>query len=84
MTLPELHNKLKELEIPENTYYLHGLYGSPDDNDKIALTIRKGKLFVEYEVYYKEKGEKQSTKTFVSEDEACQYFYRQITHNASK
>ena len=46
MTLAELHNKLKELEIPENTYYLNGIYGSSDDNDKIALTIRKGKITV--------------------------------------
>jgi hypothetical protein len=84
MTLAELHNKLRELEIPENTYYLHGVYGSPDDNDKIALTIRKGKLFVEYEVYFKEKGEKQSTTTFMTEDDACQYIYRKLSSGVSK
>jgi len=73
MTLAELHNKLKEFEISENAYYLQGIYGSSDDNDKIALTIRKGKITVEYEVYYKERGAKQSTKIFITEDGACQY-----------
>ncbi len=46
MTVAELHGKLKELGISENTYYLLGIYGSSDDNDKIALTIKKGKLTV--------------------------------------
>ncbi|HWK06833.1 MAG TPA: hypothetical protein VNS58_24530 [Puia sp.] len=84
MTLAELHNKLKELQISENTYYLHGIYGSSDDNDKMALTIRKGKIAVEYEVYFKEKGEKQSTKTFITEDGACQYIYRQLYSDVNK
>lgn len=83
MTLAELHNKLKELKISENKYYLHGIYGSSDDNDKIALTIRKGKITVEYEVYFKEKGEKQSTKIFITEDDACQYIYRLLSSNAN-
>jgi len=84
MTIAELHSKLKELEISENNYYLHGIYGSLDDSDKIALTITKGKIGVEYEVYYKEKGEKQSAKTFLTEDEACQYIYRQLSYGVSK
>jgi len=84
MTIAELHNKLKESGISENTYYLHGLYGSVDDNDKIALTIRKGKIAVEYEVYYKEKGEKQSAKTFIKENDACQYIYRLLSFNPKK
>ena len=84
MTLAELHSKLKELEIPESTYYLHGIYGSSDDNDKIALTIKKGKLTVEYEVYYKERGAKQSTKIFITEDDACQYIYRQLSYGLNK
>jgi hypothetical protein len=84
MTIAELHNKLKELKISEDDYYLHGIYGSTDDNDKIALVIKKGKFTVEYEVYYKEKGAKTSEKTFFSENEACQYIYKQLSYGAGK
>ena len=84
MTIAELHSKLKESGISENTYYLHGIYGSTDDNDKIALTIRKGKTAVEYEVYYKEKGQKHSAKIFITEDDACQYIYRQLSLDPRK
>ena len=79
MTIQELHSKLKEAGISENTYYLHGIYGSLDDNDKIALTIRKGKIAVEYEVYFKEKGKKQSAKIFITEDEVCQCIYKKLS-----
>ncbi len=67
MTLKELHRKLKKLGVSTNEYYLHGLYGSPSDNDKPALTIRKGKYTYEYEVYYKERGLKHSSNSFTSE-----------------
>ncbi len=43
MTIKELHNQLKESGIKEDQYFLHGLFCSTDDNDKIGLTIRKGK-----------------------------------------
>lgn len=56
MTLQDLHIKLKELGVPENRYYLHGLYGSTSDDDKLALTIKEGVYTVEYETYYKERG----------------------------
>lgn len=78
MTIEELHNKLVELQIPEERYYLHGLYGSPDDNDKIALTIRKGKYTIEYETYFKERGEKHSSMIFFNEDEACEYVLNRL------
>jgi len=81
MTIPELNIKLKELEIPETRYYLHGLYGSTNDDDKLSLIIRKGTYSVEYEVYFKERGEKHSTRIFTSEDEACQYFYKRLKEN---
>lgn len=53
MTISELHNRLKESGINDDQYFLHGLFGSKDDNDKIALTIRKGQYVIEYETYYK-------------------------------
>lgn len=81
MTLQELHIKLKELGVLGNRYYLQGLYGSTNDEDKHALTIKKGKYSVEYEVYYKERGEKHSSRTFTTEDEACQYIYKRLKEN---
>jgi hypothetical protein len=74
MTLLDLHNTLQSLGIPENDYYLHGLYGSTDDNDKLALVVKRGKYSLEYEIYYKEKGQKGTPIVFTNESEACQYF----------
>jgi hypothetical protein len=74
MTLQQLHTELTKLKISEESYYLHGLYGSTDDNDKLALTIKRGKYFNEYEVYFKERGQINSLRTFSSEEEACKYF----------
>lgn len=67
MTIQELHIKLKALGIPEDRYYLHGLYGSTNDDDKLSLNIRKGVYSVEYEVYFKEQGEKHLTRVFINE-----------------
>jgi len=78
MTINELHNNLKEKGISEDQYFLHGLFGSTDDNDKIALTKRKGKYGIEYETYYRERGEKHSLRTFTIENEACEYIYKRL------
>ncbi len=48
------------------------------DNDRIALTIKRGKYTTEYEVYYKERGEKHSVRTFTTENEACKYVLAEI------
>ena len=66
MTLQELYIKLKKLGVSEHRYYLHGLYGSTNDDDKPALTIKKGVYTVEYETYYKERGEKHSIRIFIT------------------
>ena len=78
MTIAELHNKLKGKGISEDKYFLHGLFGSTDDSEKIALTIKKGLYNVEYETYFKERGEKHSIRTFNSEKEACEYIYKKL------
>lgn len=78
MTIAELHNKLQELNIPIDRYYLHGLYGSIDDNDKIGLIMRRGKYTLEYEVYFKDRGKKTSSQIFTSEDQACNYLFKRI------
>lgn len=81
MTVEELHKRLIESGISENGYYLQGLYGSSNDSDKIALTVKKGKYSIEYEVYFKERNEKHSIKIFTSEDEACQYIFDKLIKN---
>lgn len=78
MELEDLHFKLKELGIPETDYYLHGLYGSTDDNDKIALTIVGGKHGLAYKVYFKEKGSVHSLERFFDKNEACLYIYQEF------
>lgn len=79
MTIEELYNKLEELKIPADQYYLHGLYGSPNDNDKMSLTIKRGKYTVEYEIYHRERGEKHSIQTFTDENEVCNYILNRFT-----
>ena len=76
MTLQELHEKLQEKGINENDYYLHGLYGSISDEDKMGMIMKVGKYRLEYHVYFKERGQVSGKKVFFEEDEACQYFYR--------
>lgn len=81
MTIRELYINLKKLGVPEDRYYLHGLYGSTNDDQKLSLIIRKGIYSTEYEVYYKELGEKHSKRIFTNEDEACQYLYNRLKEN---
>ncbi|GEM_PF-529182 len=78
MTVEELNNELKSLGVSDNRYYLNGLYGSTNDDNKIALTIKKGKYLIEYEVYYRERGERYSSQTFATEKEACEYLLNSI------
>ena len=78
MTISDLHNNLKEKGIDEEQYFLHGLYGSTNDNEKLSLTVKKGKFTIEYETYFKERGEKNSIRTFYSEEEACNYIYKKL------
>ena len=78
MDIKELNKKIKNSGISEDKYYLHGLYGSKDDNDKLSLIIKQGKYTIEYEIYFREKGEKHSIEIFTNENEACQYFYDKL------
>ncbi|WP_340198823.1 hypothetical protein [Ascidiimonas sp. W6] len=78
MTIEELNNELKKLGVSDDRYYLHGLFGSTDDKDKIAMTIKMGTYTAEYEVYYRERGEKHSTRTFTNENDACEYVLNKI------
>ena len=71
MTIDQLHNQLNQLGIPDDWYYIHGLYGATDDNEKLALVIKLDGP----EVYFKEYGVKTSLHKFRTEDEACNYMF---------
>jgi hypothetical protein len=76
--LKQLHDRLQEQGISAELYRLHGLFGSIDEDEKLSLEIKKGKYTIEYEVYYKERGEKRSILTFYDIDEACTYVFDQL------
>lgn len=78
MTLADLYKKLKESGIPDDRYFLHGLYGSTDDNKKMALVVKVGTYAVQYETYFRERGEKHSVRIFATESEACEYVYDKL------
>jgi hypothetical protein len=81
MTVKELHIKLQDLKIPPERYFLHGLYGSSDDDGKLSMIIKRGKYTLEYEVYVRERGEKHSIIVFTDETKACEYFLKRITES---
>lgn len=64
MTIKELYMKLIELGINEDNFYIQGIYGSTNDDDKCSLIIRKEVNTLVYEVYYKEKGDRNLSKKF--------------------
>ena len=70
MNLRELEIKLIEEGYNRDIYECYLEY--PNE----AYTIHKGKR--KWEVYYSERGSKSNLKTFLSEKEACEYFYQQI------
>lgn len=78
MTIKDLHKKLIDLKVPSDDYYLHGLYGSDSDDNKLGLTTKIGKYTIEYEVYYRERGEKHTVRLFTNESEACEHFLDRI------
>lgn len=81
MTIEELYYKLRDLGIPEDRYYLQGLFGSSNDDEKYAMIIKKSINSVECEVYFKERGEKHSIRVFDNESEACLFFYKRLKEN---
>ncbi|MBZ4191713.1 hypothetical protein [Niabella beijingensis] len=74
MTVSELHAALKEKGISEDRYFLHGLYGATDDNEKVSLTIRKGKDRIEYETYFRERGENTRSGCFLRKEQLVSIF----------
>lgn len=78
MTIKELHLKLQELDIKKDSYFLHGLFGNTNDDEKLSMRIYRDKYSIIYEIYYKEKSNISILAKFNKEDEACGYFYNKI------
>jgi hypothetical protein len=71
MTKTELQSLLIKEDVPENYYSLEG--GMPDE--KLCLERTPSG----WAVYYSERGLRTSLKYFTSEDQACRYFYTEIS-----
>lgn len=67
MTKDELKIQLVKKQIPEEFYSLNG----GNLNEVFCLRAFNGK----WETYYSERGMKSSKKEFITESEACVYFY---------
>jgi hypothetical protein len=70
MKRQELKQRLIRRGVPDDMYSLDG--GFP--NETYCLN-RHDRV---WEIYYSEKGMKSGIREFVSEEEACEYFYRLI------
>ncbi|MEK5521413.1 hypothetical protein [Heyndrickxia sp. FSL W8-0423] len=70
MNKNELLQLLINSNVPQDLYSLKG--GLP--NEALCLNEENG----QWEVYYCERGIKSQIKKFGSEDNACEYFYKEI------
>jgi hypothetical protein len=78
MELSELYKTLKENGISDDSIYLHGLYGSTNDDEKLSLTTRREKYSLIWEIYFKERGSKHSIIKFNNESEACEHYLKKM------
>ena len=76
MDIADLYAELKTMAVPDSKIYLHGLYGSTDDNEKLALTVKMGEKRPIWEVYFKERGQINSLRQFDDEHSACEYYLK--------
>ena len=74
MNLQELYDELKRMGVPDSQIYLHGIYGSTDDDNKLSMIIKMNEFRPVWEVYYRERGVKDSIREFTQETEACMYY----------
>lgn len=75
MNLKELEQRLIKEKIKPIVYNFTGRW----ENDNLCLTKRDEK----WEVYYSERGNQYDIKTFLSEEDACEYFYEWIIKDSS-
>ena len=80
MNIEQLYKRLTDAGVPENRFYLHGLFGSADDNERLALTIYKRGDKINYEVYFKERGTSSTLNVFSTESEACNFMLEKFIY----
>jgi hypothetical protein len=80
MNIEQLYNRLIKAGIPENRFYLHGLFGSTDDNERLALTVYRRGEKTYYEIYFKERGISSTVNVFSNESEACIFIYEKLIY----
>jgi hypothetical protein len=81
MNIEQLYKRLIEAGVPEHRFYLHGLFGSTDDIERLALTIYRRSDKTYYEVYFKERGSTSSTlDVFSTESEACNFMFQKLIY----
>jgi hypothetical protein len=72
--LKNFYNRLKELSISDQILSARTFGSLTTANDNQLLSIKMGKYTAEYEVYYKERGNKKhSSRIFMTEAEACDF-----------
>lgn len=74
MNFEELYKKLQELGIKDEKFYIMGIYGSDNDNEKLSIIQKKTTDGVIYEIYFKEKNEKNIIRVFNNKEEAFNFF----------
>ena len=80
MNIEQLYDRLIEAGIPEYRFYLHGLFGSTDDNERLALSIYRRGEETYYEVYFKERGTSSTLNVFLNESEACNFIFEKLIY----
>lgn len=74
MTIEKMALKIKELNVPDTFYYINGIHGSTNDENKLAMRIHANG----YEIYHMEHGDKNMLGRFENESEACSYFFEKL------
>jgi hypothetical protein len=56
------------------------LFGSTDDNERLALTVYRRGEKTYYEIYFKERGISSTVNVFSNESEACIFIYEKLIY----
>ncbi len=76
MDLKDLEYRLKSIRIPVQAFEINTEY----DTEVYRIVKKDGK----WEIYYSERGNKNSLKIFSNENDACEYFYQWLSNSISQ
>lgn len=69
MKIKEIENELEKNNIPKTAYSIEKM------EDETLCILKKNKIF---EVFYYERGLRNSLKKFIDEEAACYYFFEEL------